>query len=179
MKQTNWGAIGTIIAVISIAFAVGVFVSTRASTNKKLDSRVALLEKYIADYPTGTILPWDPVIRDKEGNPTGQLHTLPDGWAICNGINGTPNLVDRFLIGAGDLKRVGNTGGRKDIPDDGKHAHSGKTGVTKERGVKKENGNDGKHTHTHSHTISEDGKHNHGGDNLPPYYTLIYIIKKI
>lgn len=29
--------------------------------------------------------------------------TVPSGWALCNGENGTPNLLDRFVIG-------GNTG---------------------------------------------------------------------
>ena len=31
--------------------------------------------------------------------------TAPSGWAICNGSNGTPDLRDRFIVGAGSGKR--------------------------------------------------------------------------
>jgi len=34
-------------------------------------------------------------------------------WALCNGSNGTPNLVDKFIIGAGGSYSVGSTGGDK------------------------------------------------------------------
>jgi microcystin-dependent protein len=35
----------------------------------------------------------------------------PSGWAICNGSNGTPDLRDRFVIGAGASYPLGATGG--------------------------------------------------------------------
>ena len=31
----------------------------------------------------------------------GSVATIPVGWALCDGTNGTPNLVDRFVVGAG------------------------------------------------------------------------------
>ena len=40
--------------------------------------------------PSGTILPW-----------YGALGSIPTGYALCNGSNGTPDLRDRFLVGAG------------------------------------------------------------------------------
>ena len=41
--------------------------------------------------------------------------TVPNGWFICDGNNGTPNLVDRFIKGSSaDLSNVGSTGGSKD-----------------------------------------------------------------
>lgn len=38
----------------------------------------------------------------------------PSGWALCNGQNGTPNLVNRFIVGAGDLYTTNQTGGSAD-----------------------------------------------------------------
>lgn len=41
----------------------------------------------------------------------GATNAVPSGWALCNGNNGTPNLKDRFIVGAGQSYGVGNTGG--------------------------------------------------------------------
>lgn len=30
----------------------------------------------------------------------GSIATIPSGWYLCDGNNGTPNLVDRFIVGA-------------------------------------------------------------------------------
>lgn len=38
--------------------------------------------------PVGAIMMWS-------GNPS----TLPKGWALCDGTNGTPNLTGRFIVG--------------------------------------------------------------------------------
>lgn len=37
--------------------------------------------------------------------------TAPSGWALCNGQNGTPDLRDKFVIGAGNNYAYGTTGG--------------------------------------------------------------------
>ena len=37
--------------------------------------------------------------------------TVPTGWALCDGLNGTPNLKDRFVVGAGGGKKQGTSGG--------------------------------------------------------------------
>lgn len=42
---------------------------------------------------------------------SGASNNIPAGWALCNGQNGTPNLVDRFIVGAGSSYSVGATGG--------------------------------------------------------------------
>ena len=39
---------------------------------------------------------------------------VPEGWALCNGDNGTPNLVDRFILGA-STSTVNGTGGRSSV----------------------------------------------------------------
>ena len=35
---------------------------------------------------------------------------VPDGWALCDGTDGTPNLSDRFIVAAGSSYAVGTTG---------------------------------------------------------------------
>lgn len=44
---------------------------------------------------------------------------LEEGWAICDGENGTPDLRDMFIIGAGGTYSVGATGGLES------HNHAG------------------------------------------------------
>lgn len=36
---------------------------------------------------------------------------VPEGWALCNGEDGTPDLRNRFIVGSGDTYAVGETGG--------------------------------------------------------------------
>ena len=54
--------------------------------------------------PQGGIIMWSGAIVD-----------IPTGWALCDGTNGTPNLQDRFVVGAGDNYAVGDTGGADDV----------------------------------------------------------------
>lgn len=42
---------------------------------------------------------------------SGATNAVPSGWALCDGNNDTPNLKDRFIVGAGQSYGVGNTGG--------------------------------------------------------------------
>ena len=42
---------------------------------------------------------------------SGSTDTIPSGWALCDGANGTPNLRDRFVVGAGNSYAVNATGG--------------------------------------------------------------------
>jgi len=50
--------------------------------------------------PTGMISLW-----------YGSIGSVPSGWYLCDGSNGTPDLRDRFVIGAGSSYSVGATGG--------------------------------------------------------------------
>lgn len=45
---------------------------------------------------------------------SGSVATIQAGWQLCDGTNGTPNLRDRFIVGAGSTYNPGNTGGTKD-----------------------------------------------------------------
>ncbi len=42
------------------------------------------------------------------GKPQDQI---PSGWHICDGTNGTPDLTDKFIVGAGNSYQLNNTGG--------------------------------------------------------------------
>lgn len=50
--------------------------------------------------PSGTITLWSGAIVD-----------IPSGWYLCDGNNGTPNLKNRFVVGAGGNFAVGDSGG--------------------------------------------------------------------
>lgn len=54
--------------------------------------------------PTGGIIMW-----------SGSIADIPTGWALCDGVNGTPDLRDRFIVGAGSSYGVGNTGGANSV----------------------------------------------------------------
>mgnify|MGYP003675768620 CR=1 FL=1 len=53
--------------------------------------------------PTGIIMLW-----------SGASNAIPTGYALCNGSNSTPDLRNRFVIGAGSTYAVGATGGSAD-----------------------------------------------------------------
>lgn len=57
----------------------------------------------------------------------GREEDVPTGWHICDGTNGTPDLRDRFILGAGNNYKANDTGGSKDntisIPQLPKHDH--------------------------------------------------------
>ena len=59
-----------------------------------------LMNRLEEAVPTGFIGMW-----------SGSASTIPTGWALCDGTNGTPNLTDRFILGAGKAYQPGATGG--------------------------------------------------------------------
>ena len=86
---------------------------------------------------------------------SGSTGSIPSGFVLCNGSNSTPDLRDRFVVGAGNSYSVGATGGSStvtlstnQIPA---HSHTGNS-----------------HSHSanfgnHSHSFSGSGSstHNH------------------
>ncbi len=55
-------------------------------------------------FVTGMIILW-----------YGNTGNIPGGWVLCDGNNSTPDLRDRFVIGAGNNFSAGNTGGSNSI----------------------------------------------------------------
>lgn len=47
---------------------------------------------------------------------SGQLANLSINWVICDGSNGTPNLVDKFIYGTNVQSSINISGGSPDIP---------------------------------------------------------------
>ncbi|MBU9472105.1 hypothetical protein [Burkholderia multivorans] len=65
----------------------------------------ALTVAQLKDYePIGTIKLWS-------GSPANIFSAFGPNWVLCNGQNGTPNLTDRFVIGAGNSYSSGAAGG--------------------------------------------------------------------
>lgn len=46
---------------------------------------------------------------------SGASTAIPTGWALCNGANGTPDLRNRFIVGAGSTYAVGDKGGSDSV----------------------------------------------------------------
>lgn len=60
----------------------------------------SILDAIDVKIPRGIITMW-----------SGAVDAVPSGWHLCDGNNGTPNLKDRFIVGAGQSYGVGATGG--------------------------------------------------------------------
>jgi len=137
---------------------------------------------------------------------SGATNSVPTGWALCNGSNNTPDLRDRFVIGAGDSYAVNATGGYRDsvvvshshtvsgtTSSTGNHRHGGVpqtgtiwydkwNGSSGTHGNERDGGKGGNTAYTGNHTHSLSGTANTKGEsgtdkNLPPYYALAYIMK--
>lgn len=96
--------------------------------------------------PSGAIVIW-----------SGSAASIPSGWVICDGLNSTPNLRDRFVVGAGTTYAVGATGGQNTITDVPAHTHGVGTLANASDGAHTHNGttsNTGAHTHTAGTSVS-------------------------
>jgi hypothetical protein len=99
--------------------------------------------------PRGIILDW-----------SGSAASVPAGWALCNGTNGTPDISDKFVIAAGSTYAVGATGGSADAVAVS-HNHSASSGFGG--------------THDHTGSTNTTGSHAHGfdlGDNNDDHASL-------
>jgi hypothetical protein len=137
--------------------------------------------------PSGAILLW-----------SGSVASIPSGWFLCDGTNSTPDLRDRFVVGAGSTYTPSATGGSADAIVVA-HTHTATSVVT-----------DPGHNHTYTAPSGFDDGGQFGGSvvesvvstttgnrttgitvattvtsagssatnaNLPPYYALAYIMK--
>jgi len=84
---------------------------------------------------------------------SGAINTIPRGWALCDGANGTPDLRNRFVVGAGYSWQPGAQGGAwsyrlgaHHLPP---HAHSGGTSTDGNHGHSASSGSAGNHSHSH------------------------------
>ena len=131
-------------------------------------------------YPTGMIMLWYPPDSTLT-NLALVSSTIPTGWAICDGTKGTPDLRGRFVLMAHDSYAVMSTGGsathtltEAEMPSHthGYKAHSGWGGDA--RG--------GSYSHCDISKpppalVTDPKGGNQPHNNMPPYYTLVYIMK--
>jgi hypothetical protein len=160
--------------------------STKFATTAFVSSAVS------GGIPSGAILLWN-----------GSVGSIPSGWYLCNGSNGTPDLRDRFVVGAGSTYAVAATGGSANAivvshnhsagVSDPSHSHSIGIGATATGGyglsvaggyqnrvvvapqVSSSVNTDSASTGI-SVSVSSTGSSGTNA-NLPPYYALCYIMK--
>jgi len=108
--------------------------------------------------PIGSILIW-----------SGTVASIPTGWQLCDGTNGTPDLRGRFVMGVSSGENPGATGGAST------HSHSGTASASSQRIWIDDNSGGTDYwgsPSSHTHPISIDAS-----SHLPPYYKLAYIMK--
>ena len=182
-------------------------ISTNATDIKNIDTRVTKLENKVADKSDYEDLKTkvDTNITNIATNTTditnikneiknlqdampigsiimfnGKAEEIPSGWAICNGENGTPNLIDRFILAS---TYAGGTGGQSQItlsvsqlPP---HRHRlkkcwyGKSDNADDRQVVRWDDS----VSTNDQILTEETGFGLPINIMPPYYRLIYIMK--
>lgn len=117
--------------------------------------------------PSGSIIPW-----------YGNLADIPDGFALCNGSNGTPDLRDRFIVGAGISYSLGATGGSDTVTltvaQMPSHTHGIPIANTYSGFGGPPDSSDRAMVGSYD-SLSAGGDQPH--ENRPPYYALYYIMK--
>ena len=118
--------------------------------------------------PAGGVIMW-----------TGALNTIPKGWTLCDGQNGTPDLRNRFVVGAGSSYSLGATGGEAEhtltVSEMPSHSH----GIRQNQQAAGPNG-DGYLLGTPRYTSgvpTDTVGSSRAHENRPPYYALYYIMK--
>jgi hypothetical protein len=141
-----------------------------------------------ASFVAGMIMMW-----------SGSVATIPTGWVICDGSNSTPDLRNRFVIGAGSTYAVAATGGSADaivvshthtatsVVTDPTHNHSFNAGLSAGSGGFPVTGSDSGTTYSNIiqskvtditvATTNASAGSSGTNANLPPYYALAYIMK--
>lgn len=163
-----------------------------ANTNTTQLATTAFVQTALAGaFTSGMIMMW-----------SGTIATIPTGWVLCNGSNSTPDLRNRFIIGAhSDSAGVAystvtgsntQTGGTKDAivvshthtatSTDSGHTHTqngfggSAPGATTSATPIFGSSTTGTGTANITTTIASTGSS--GTDqNLPPYYALAFIMK--
>jgi hypothetical protein len=133
-------------------------------------------------FPSGGIIIW-----------SGSSASIPSGWVLCNGSNSTPDLRDRFVVGAGSTYAVGATGGSANAivvshthtATDSGHTHT--IAVANQSNVNDSTSGGDQRPQTSSTTLTTatgtanitvaSAGSSGTNANLPPYYALCYIMK--
>lgn len=101
----------------------------------------------------------------------GAVVDIPAGWILCDGNNGTPDLRNKFVIGAGDTYNPDDVGGALThlhtytAPN---HKHNIVPGADIAAGTDFDDETD--------NTTYDDSVNSQS--SLPPYHALCYIMKE-
>jgi hypothetical protein len=166
--------------------------STGVTASVSDDSTKLATTAFVRDIiPSGVIVMW-----------SGSVASVPSGWFLCDGANSTPDLRDRFIVGAGSTYAVNATGGSANAivvshthtgttSSAGAHEHTSSTGGgfvvgglsgsaanidTGGAGYRVVSETNSAGTHNHTFTTASAGSSGTNA-NLPPYYALAYIMK--
>lgn len=175
-------------------------ISTNTTDIKNIDTRVTKLENKVADKSdyedlktkvdtnTTNITNIKNEIKNlQDAMPVGSIimyngkaEEIPSGWAICDGENGTPNLIDRFILGS---NICGSTGGASQVTLSVSQLPPHKHRVSKCWYGKADNANDRQVVRwdesigTNEQVMTGETGLGMPIDIMPPYYRLIYIMK--
>ena len=167
----------------AVAFSVGTRVENRFTAG---------MYSWIVDYvanigasagvPSGIICMW-----------SGLATNIPTGWYLCDGTNNTPDLRNRFVVGATGSYSPGSTGGTTSFSVSGStgattltvdqmpshthnvgsmlvHLYSGEEGYASGSvNTRISSATGGSQSHVHSISAT--------GSTIPPYYALCFIMK--
>ena len=139
----NFTATGTVTATSFTGSGIGLTSIPSAQLTGALPAiDGSALTNLSGSIPSGGIIIW-----------SGASNAIPTGWVLCDGQNSTPDLRDRFVIGAGSNYAVDATGGSADAIVVS-HSHSSGSLQTNNTG-----------DHGHSGNTDDSGNHTHGGGN--------------
>jgi len=162
-------------------FVLQTATSTAVATYDNISGILTTIPTATPSIPTGCILLW-----------SGSTGSIPSGFLLCDGTNGTPDLRNSFIVGAGNNYTVGQTGGSADaivvshthtatVTDPGHFHYIGYQFSTFSPGA---TGSliQGGSTNTDTKTTGISVTNASTGisatnANLPPYYALAYIQK--
>ena len=122
--------------------------------------------------PPGCIVIW-----------SGGADRVPAGWALCDGEEGRPDLRDRFVLGAGTVHPVGETGGEEDhvLTEDEMPEHVHNAGTLLSSSIGGGWYAFAASTATSAKKFFQQSSSQKGAsqphNNMPPYYVMCYIIK--
>ena len=81
--------------------------------------------------PGGIVMFYGDAAAAFDAQGLGRKGSRFEGWQLCNGKNGSPDLQDRFIAAAGQAYQMGDSGGSDQIPLTTEqlpaHSHTGQT----------------------------------------------------
>jgi hypothetical protein len=141
-----------------------------------------VVTKYFNLLPPGSVIMWN-----------GTTGNIPEGWVLCDGQNGTPDLTDRFIFGGNQyvqkeitLNVTGSTNST------GSHSHSvsdaakkftysvdnvGGSPSGKKSGIKDGSSTSSAGAHTHKVTVNTTQAGSTVSTLTPKWASLIFIKK--